>query len=254
MIAVAADTLLEEAYLENAKPAAIPAPRATQTIVTYMGTSTLSQRVMEITKNTKAEIIAAESAEELLQDLSTIRIDLIFIDAQLPDENSLDVCRTIRQKSSVPIIMLTDNPSAEERLQGYQIEIDEYIDNSVTNEEIKARIDTLFNRLNFVDRTSEPIRIGGLYINLARREVMLNNQPLELTRIEYDLLRILAINSNQVLEHEQLLTKVWGPEYRNDKHYLWVNISRLRKKIEPDEHSHRYIHNRPGIGYMLRKP
>ena len=250
------DTIVEPEYVSDGIPPAAPAQpsRGQQTIIVHEGTSALTQRVLDMLTTTRYEVLVSQNIDELLQDINTIRIDLILIDQQHPTEEGLAVAQAVRQKTSVPIIMLSDSASSDEKTQAYQNDIDEYFDQNAGDGEVLARIDTLFNRASMTDRVSEPIRIGGLYINLARREVLLDSKPLDLTRIEYDLLRYLAINANQVLEHEQLLTKVWGPEYRDEKHYLWVNISRLRKKLEPKKESPRYIYNRPGIGYMLKRP
>jgi two-component system KDP operon response regulator KdpE len=106
----------------------------------------------------------------------------------------------------------------------------------------------LFKRQHLADRTEEPLDLGDLRIDFARRAVFVNHKPVLLTRIEYDLLRTLAVNTGQVLTHQQLLEKVWGPEYRSETQYLWVNISRLRKKLEPTA----YIHNQQGIGYVFQ--
>lgn len=231
-----------------------PAPRTAQTIAVLTGQSELSDRLVDLISDTKYDLLICSSTEELLQDIGTIRIDLIVLDADLPDSDSLQTCQMVRTRTAVPIIMLSDSPSLTKKLKAFELEVDEYFEQHITDLEIMARIETLFNRTQMPDRVSEPIKISELYINLSRREVLLAGDPLELTRIEYDLLRYLAINVNQVLEHEQLLAKVWGPEYRNEKHYLWVNISRLRKKLEPNKDSQRYIFNRPGIGYMLRTP
>ena len=118
-----------------------------------------------------------------------------------------------------------------------------------------ARIDVILKRvMDIPTRTREPLDLGDLYIDFARREVFLFNKPIELTRIEYDLLHTLAVNENQVLTHKQLLDKVWGPEYQAETQYLWVNVSRLRKKLEPTPDSPRYIHTQQGVGYVFRRP
>jgi two-component system KDP operon response regulator KdpE len=131
---------------------------------------------------------------------------------------------------------------------------DDYLARPISTEEMMARLNTIFKRLYLQERTREPVQIGDLYIDFARREVFLNGKAIELTRIEYDLLHILATNRGQVLTHKQLLEKVWGPEYENETQYLWVNISRLRKKLEPANDSPRYIQNQLGIGYMFSEP
>ena len=114
-----------------------------------------------------------------------------------------------------------------------------------------VRVQVIFKRKLIPDRTSEPLAIGDLYIDFARREVFLANKSIELTRIEYDLLHTLVKNKGHVLTHRQLLEKVWGPDYENETHYLWVNISRLRKKLESRLDGVRYIHTQPGTGYFF---
>jgi len=189
-----------------------------------------------------------------MRDLGTTRLDLILLDARLPDDDSLQVCERIRKRTEVPLVVLADEPSNSEKILALNIGADDYISQPVDEEEMLARINVIFKRQQLPDRAREPLELGDLYIDFARREVFYHNRPIELTRIEYDLLRVLALNADQVLTHEQLLTQVWGPEYRNETHYLWVNVSRLRKKVEPTPDSPRFIHNQPGIGYVFRQP
>jgi two-component system, OmpR family, KDP operon response regulator KdpE len=176
------------------------------------------------------------------------------IDIALPDINGLDVCERMRARTQVPIILIADKVSDVDKVYGLNAGADDYITKPISNEELTARVHVIFKRQHLPERTSEPVVIGDLYIDFARREVFLASKPLELTRIEYDLLYTLIINRGQVLTHRQLLEKVWGPEYEDETQYLWVNISRLRKKLEPKPESSRYIHNQPGIGYFFEAP
>src|SRR5262249_31179196 len=136
----------------------------------------------------------------------------------------------------------------QERVAALKAGVDDYIIEPISREELLAKVSVLFKRQHLADRTEQPLDLGDLRIDFARRAVWVGHKPITLTRIEYDLLRTLAVNMGQVLTHQQLLEKVWGPEYRSETQYLWVNISRLRKKLEPTNH----IYNQQGIGYIFQ--
>ncbi|MGQ9889102.1 MAG: response regulator [Aggregatilineales bacterium] len=202
------------------------------------------------------ETLVYRSSEEALRDVNAVRLDLIVLDVNLPDANSLDMCDRLRKRTEVPIIMLADEASAAEEVRALkQSGADAFITPPISEEQLLARVDVILKRVaDLPTRTREPLDLGDLVIDFARREVYLNNKPVELTRIEYDLLNVLVLNENQVLTHKQLLDKVWGPEYQAETQYLWVNISRLRKKLEPTPYSLRYIHTQQGVGYVFRRP
>ncbi len=225
--------------------------RPMQTIMIIEGRSKITERLHTMLVD-EYEIIPYDSAEDAIRDLNTVRLDLIFLDTNLTDANGLDICERICKRTEVPIIMLTDEGSEAEKVRAFMIGADDYIANPIGDEEFLARINVIFKRRRIPDRTREPLDLGNLYVDFARREVFLNNKPLELTRIEYDLLHTLAVHQGQVLTHKQLLEKVWGPEYQAETQYLWVNVSRLRKKLEPTPDTPRYIHTQPGVGYVFR--
>ncbi|MBZ0279853.1 MAG: response regulator [Anaerolineae bacterium] len=226
--------------------------RPMQTIMVVEGRSTLVNRLREKMEDQSYEIISYRSGEEALRDVNSVRLDLIFLDVNLPDANGLDICERMCKRTEVPIILIADDASEPEKVRALMIGADDYIARPISDEELMARVNVIFKRRRIPDRTREPLDLGNLYIDFARREVFLNNKPLELTRIEYDLLHTLAVNQGQVLTHKQLLEKVWGPEYQAETQYLWVNVSRLRKKLEPTADSPRYIHTQPGVGYVFR--
>lgn len=226
--------------------------RPMQTIMLVEGRSTLMARLKEKMGNQGYELIPYRSAEEAVRDVNSIRLDLIFLDVSLNDANGLDICERMCKRTEVPIIMLADEPSEAEKVRALMIGADDYISQPISDDELMARVHVIFKRRRIPDRTREPLDLGNLYVDFARREVFLANKPLELTRIEYDLLHTLAVNQGQVLTHKQLLEKVWGPEYQAETQYLWVNVSRLRKKLEPTPDSPRYIHTQPGVGYVFR--
>jgi DNA-binding response OmpR family regulator/anti-sigma regulatory factor (Ser/Thr protein kinase) len=226
--------------------------RPPQTIMVVEGRSGLIPHLCRQLEAEGYEMIAYRSGEEALRDVNSIRLDLILLDVNLLDANGLDVCERMCKRTEVPIIMLADEASEAEKVRALMLGADDYIARPISDEELIARVNVIFKRRRIPDRTREPLDLGNLYIDFARREVFLNNKPLELTRIEYDLLNVLAVNQGQVLTHKQLLEKVWGPEYQAETQYLWVNVSRLRKKLEPAVDSPRYIHTQPGVGYVFR--
>jgi two-component system KDP operon response regulator KdpE len=226
--------------------------RQPQTIMVVGKESSLLTRLSNQLDDQGYELIEFASGEEALRDVNTVRLDLILLDVNLPDANGLDICERLCKRTEVPIILLADDPSEPEKVRALLLGADDYIDDSVGDDELMARVNVIFKRRRIPDRTREPLDLGNLFVDFARREVYLNNAPLELTRIEYDLLHTLAVNQGQVLTHKQLLEKVWGPEYQGETQYLWVNVSRLRKKLEPTLDSPRYIHTQPGVGYVFR--
>jgi two-component system KDP operon response regulator KdpE len=226
--------------------------RPPQTIMTVEGSSSLIARLHEKLEDQGYELIGYRSGEEALRDVNTVRLDLILLDVNLMDANGLDICERMCKRTEVPIILLADEASEPEKVRALMLGADDYIAKPISDEELMARVNVIFKRRRIPDRTREPLDLGNLYIDFARREVFLTNKPLELTRIEYDLLHTLAVNQGQVLTHKQLLEKVWGPEYQAETQYLWVNVSRLRKKLEPTVDSPRYIHTQPGVGYVFR--
>lgn len=229
----------------------VPVSQA-NTIMSIEGRSSLIGRLREKLKEADYELITYRSGEEAVRDINSVRLDLILLDVNLTDANGLDICERICKRTEVPIILLADEPSEQEKVKALMLGADEYLAKPISDEELMARVNVIIKRRRIPDRTREPLDLGPLYIDFARREVFLNKKPLELTRIEYDLLHTLSVNQGQVLTHKQLLEKVWGPEYQAETQYLWVNVSRLRKKLEPTVDSPRFIHTQPGVGYVFR--
>jgi DNA-binding response OmpR family regulator/signal transduction histidine kinase len=229
--------------------------RQPKTIMVIEGKSTLVGMLRTRLEAQGYETLVYRSGEDALRDLNAVRLDLIVLDVNLPDANSLDICDRMRKRTEVPIIMLADEASEAEEVRALkQFGADAFITRPISEERLLARVDVILKRVvDLPTRTREPLDLGDLVIDFARREVYLNNRPIELTRIEYDLLNALALNENQVLTHKQLLDKVWGPEYQAETQYLWVNVSRLRKKLEPTPDSPRYIYTQQGVGYVFRR-
>ncbi len=228
--------------------------RQPKTIMVIEGRSQLVSTLHDRLEAQGYEILTYASGEDALSDVNAIRLDLIVLDVNLADANGLDICERIRKRTEVPIVMLADEASEAEEVRALK-HADAFITKPITEDQLMARVDVVLKRVvDLPSRTREPLDLGDLYIDFARREVFLTNKPVELTRIEYDLLNTLAMHENHVLTHKQLLDKVWGPEYQAETQYLWVNVSRLRKKLEPSTDSPRYIHTQQGVGYVFRRP
>jgi two-component system, OmpR family, KDP operon response regulator KdpE len=241
----------DAARITDETPLASRAPNRTPKVIMFVeGQSDLSGTMLGLLEETY-EVLAFSSGEEALSYVNTTRLDLIVVDANTTDVDGSDLCRRMRIQTEAPIILLADKASDAQKVQGLHSGADDYITKPISDEELIARVRVIFNRQQIPARTSEPLEFGELYIDFARREVFLANKPVELTRIEYDLLYTLVVNKGQVLTHRQILEKVWGPDYQDETHYLWVNISRLRKKLESRQSSTRYIHTQSGTGYFF---
>jgi two-component system KDP operon response regulator KdpE len=164
-----------------------------------------------------------------------------------------DVARRLREFSDVPIIMLTARVRESDKLHGFEVGADDYITKPFSSKELLARVKAVLKRAQ-VEKTApsrSEVVAGDLRIDLARRQVTVAGREVHLTPTEYNLLHELATHCNQVLVHEDLLTTVWGAEYRNDLDYLRAYIHTLRQKIESDPADPKIILRCPGVGYTL---
>ncbi|MBK9748571.1 MAG: response regulator [Chloroflexi bacterium] len=244
--------LLEGHVTTVLPPVATGAPqRELERIMLIKGRSKLAETLMDKLEEADYEVIDYTTEDEALPAVTEAHWDLIIIDAKLNERSGSDLCTRIRQRSEVPIILLSDEVTGQDKADGLNAGADDYISSPISHDELLARVRVIFNRRRIPDRTSEPLLMDNLYIDFAKRMVFLDNQPLELTRIEYDLLYTLVMNKGQTVTHKQLLSQVWGPEHQGETQYLWVNISRLRKKLEPTADSPRHIRTQPGVGYFF---
>jgi len=195
-------------------------------------------------------VIEAATRETALQALTVKRPDLLILDLGLPDIDGVEVTRRFRKWSQVPGIILSVREQEEDKIAVLDAGADDYLTKPFGVGELMARIRTVMRRQN--SNIAEPIfKIGELWVDLANRLVRVNNQEIQLTPTEYDLLWILVISAGKVITNLQLLHQVWGKGYY-DLHILRVNISNLRQKLEPDPSRPTYIHTEPGVGYRLK--
>lgn len=210
-------------------------------------------RLLEANLRTKDyEVLTAVSGEEALESFSNNPVDLILLDVMLPKMDGFAVCQRIRQFSSVPIIMLTAKGEEQDRVKGLDVGADDYLVKPFSVMELLARVRAVLRRAQ-VSETGQDrfFTHGNLRIDFAQAEVWQGDQPVYLSATEYRLLLQFTHNIGKVLSAEDLLTGVWGSEYRTDKEILWVTIARLRQKVEEDPHNPKHIATRSGLGYIM---
>ena len=217
----------------------------------------LVRLVREVLTATGFEVLNTSSGAKAIEMVAVERPELMLLDLVLTDDvDGFEVARRVREFSDIPIIMLTAKSRESDLLQGFDAGADDYITKPFSSKELLARVRALLKRSRHeVSEASESqFSCGDLQLDFARRRVSKADQNIHLTRTEYNLLYELASHPNQVLLHGQLLTAVWGPEYRDDLDYLRAYIRYLRRKLEDDPANPRYILTSPGVGYMLECP
>lgn len=213
----------------------------------------LVRLVCEVLAATGYEVLSSSSGTQAIETVAIEQPDLVLLDIiLLGDKDGYETARRIREFSNVPIIMLTAKVREADMLRGFEVGVDDYITKPFSSKELLARIRAVLKRSQAAPvQATTKITCGDLIIDLPRHRVTIGDQDIHLTPTEYKLLHELAIHNNQVMLHEQLLTAVWGSEYRNDFDYLRSYIHLLRRKIEPDPANPRMIVRVPGVGYML---
>jgi two-component system KDP operon response regulator KdpE len=210
------------------------------------------RRYLRAALNAQGNIISeAANGEEALRAAALDRPDLIILDLGLPDLDGIEVTRRIREWSQIPIIILSVREQERDKIAALDAGADDYLTKPFGTGELMARIRAAIRRTRHPE--NEPvIEVGDLKVDLAHRRVMYGSGEIALTPTEYDLLRLLAQNVGKVLTHRQLIKQVWGTAYGDDLHLLRVNISNLRRKIEPDPTRPHHILTEAGVGYRLR--
>src|SRR5512137_1909060 len=198
------------------------------------------------------QVFTAMDGEEAIELFSANPTDLIMLDVMMPRLDGFSTCQRIRQFSTVPIIILTAKGEEQDRVRGLDVGADDYLVKPFSIMELLARVRAVLRRAQVTETGQDRFFVhGNLRIDFARAEVWLGDQPVYLSATEYRLLLQFTHNIGQVLSAEDLLTSVWGPEYKDDKEILWVTIARLRQKVEDDPHVPTHIATRSGLGYLM---
>lgn len=200
------------------------------------------------------DVRTAMNGQQAVETVAANQPDLILLDVMMPIMDGFTACERIREFSNVPIIILTAKGEERDRVRGLDAGADDYIVKPFSAQELLARVRAVLRRAErqMTDQYHQPIvDHHELKLDLARAQVFSNGDEVSLTATEYRLLQTLATTMGRVLTPEELLASVWGPEYRDDKEILWVCLSRLRQKIEPDPKNPIHIVTRQGLGYLM---
>lgn len=201
-------------------------------------------------------VVAAADGASAVQKAEAEDPDLVVLDLMLPDLDGYEVCRRLREFSTVPIIMLTARREQVDKIRGLDLGADDYLTKPFDAKELLARVRAQLRRSSFKrERHLEPpFVLGNLCLEFAQRRLLVRDREVALSPTEYRLLHYLASNAGKVLVQEELLRQVWGPEYADESEVLRVYVRRLRQKIEDDPSTPRYILTRPGVGYFMPAP
>jgi two-component system KDP operon response regulator KdpE len=196
---------------------------------------------------------AAATAEEALTAAAAHPPEAVILDLVLPDGNGTDVCRELRSWSTAPVIVLSAVGEERQKIAALDAGADDYVTKPFSVDELLARLRAVLRRRP-PEQVKPVIEIGDLRIDVPERVVTIRGERIRLSPHEFDLLRVLAQNQGKLLTHRALLREVWGPSYQVEAHYLHVYVSHLRRKVEPDPSSPRYLLTEPGAGYRLVDP
>jgi two-component system, OmpR family, KDP operon response regulator KdpE len=191
----------------------------------------------------------AKDSHQALALFQEVQVDLVLLDLVLPGLSGVDICHWIRARSNVPIIVLSARLEEDLKVAALDAGADDYVTKPFGQEELLARVRAFLRRSYVSAKTDDSkIRIGELNIDLEARRVFISENDLHLTRTEYAILSQLANRMDAIVTHDELISEVWGPEYRGSNHYLHTYLGRLRKKL--GEYSE-LLETVPGMGYNL---
>lgn len=200
------------------------------------------------------ETVVAENGRQALEIYANEGADLILLDLMIPEVSGIEVCRTIRTTSQVPIIMLTAKDAEIDKVVGLELGADDYVTKPYSSRELIARIKAVLRRGLSEDglvHDQDVMEVGPVRLNIGKHQVSVNGSPVALPLKEFELLEFLMRNSGRVLTRSQLIDRVWGGDYYGDTKTLDVHIKRLRAKIEDDPANPVLIQTIRGLGYKL---
>ena len=210
-----------------------------------------AQLITAALRNDGYDVRCASTLADARIAFRSVRPDLVILDLTLPDGDGLDMCREIRETSDAYVLMLTGRAEEVDMLVGFRLGADDYMTKPFSARELAARVDALLRRRQPSDGISADVRdVGGLRIELDTRRVLVDGGPVELTKIEFDLLEALSQRPAAVLTRAQLMDAVWGQDYIGDDHVVDVHIANLRKKID-DKGGQSRIRTVRGVGYGM---
>jgi two-component system, OmpR family, KDP operon response regulator KdpE len=200
-------------------------------------------------------VITATNGQEAVELFERERPDIVVLDLMMPVMDGYDAMQQIRQAANVPVVILTARSAAPEKIRGLDMGADDYVTKPFNPDELSARISAVLRRTSGSQPAStQLLDYGRLTIDLGNRRIMADGVEVELSRTEWELLYQLASNAGRVMLHTELLSRIWGPEFRDETYYLRTWVSRLRAKLEQDRENPQLIKTFPGMGYRLEPP
>jgi two-component system, OmpR family, KDP operon response regulator KdpE len=199
------------------------------------------------------DVTAVATGEEALDEAARHLPDVLLLDLMLPGIDGLEVCRRIRERAAVPIIVLSARGEEQVKVQALDLGADDYLTKPFGSAELLARVRVAL-RHTAGSRQDAVFEAGSLRVDFERRRVTVSGAEVSLTPKEYDVLKYLVTNAEKVLTHTLILRAVWGPEYAGETQYLRNVVLSLRRKLEADPANPAYILTEPGIGYRFRTP
>jgi len=227
------------------------APERAQRVLVIDDEEQIRRALKSVLQARHYEVDLAETAEEGLELTATRTPDIIVLDLTLPGMSGLDACRALREWYHGPILILSVRNADDDKIAALDFGADDYLTKPFSTGELLARIRALLRRTQGIDTSAVELRAGELCIDFAKRAVTLGGEPVHLTRIEFDILALLAHNAGRVVTSHMLLESVWGPEYVGDTQTLRVHVSHLRRKIEAPGDVPRFIITEPGVGFRF---
>jgi two-component system response regulator RegX3 len=198
------------------------------------------------------DAVVAESGPQALAEFDRAGADIVLLDLMLPGLPGTEVCRALRARSSVPIIMLTAKDSEIDKVVGLELGADDYVTKPYSARELVARIRAVLRRQGDGEPAAEGVlEAGPVRMDVERHTVSVDGEPVALPLKEFDLLEFLLRNAGRVLTRAQLIDRVWGADYVGDTKTLDVHVKRLRAKLEPDPATPKYLQTVRGLGYKL---
>ena len=216
--------------------------------------ASFSEAITFLLKKEGFDVAVANNGQDGINLFEKNGADLILLDLMLPGLSGTEVCRQIRLKSNVPIIMLTARDTEIDKVVGLELGADDYVTKPYSSRELIARINAVLRRATQIlpeDEQVGVIALGPIKLDIDRHIMTLNNMPISLPLKEFELLEFLMRNSGRVLTRSQLIDRVWGSDYFGDTKTLDVHIKRLRAKIEKDPANPTYIQTVRGLGYKF---
>lgn len=201
------------------------------------------------------QVVTASNGQDALEIFERDQPDLLILDIMMPGIDGLEVMRRIREESHVPIILLTARTAGSDKVRGLDLGADDYVTKPFDPDELSSRVAAVLRRTSAVEQPpSQILEYDDVTIELTNRRVLVHGEEVPLSKTEWEVLHQLAANPGRVMTHGELLSRIWGPEFRDETYYLRTWISRIRKKLGDQQEDAQLIKTFPGIGYRLESP